>query len=36
MSLYENINNLKYTNNKNDIKMQKYLFDKFKKNNQQK
>ncbi len=32
----ENINNLKYTNNKNDIKMQKYLFDKVKKKNQPK
>ena len=32
----ENINNLKYTNNKNNIKMQKYLFDKIKKNNQPK
>jgi hypothetical protein len=32
----ENINNFKYTNHKNDIKMQKYLFDKVKKKNQPK
>jgi len=32
----ENINNFKYTNHKNDIKMQKYLFDKVKTKNQPK
>ena len=34
--IQNNINNIKYTNNQNDIKMHKYMFDKIKKKNQPK